>query len=172
MAHCGLNTALKPAGASQACHGIRVHSVQTAPAGGRQGPASPLLCYRKPGRDACGCANVQACVHRGIKSSLGGIKIIEFMSPATLRCKYFIYLTHLILTGALFGKGCHSSRFATSRSNAHSHSESSPVCPPTATGPHPKLSTPSSPSYTFFTSQPFSLSSEHYRHFHVSVPLC
>lgn len=99
LAHYGLNTALQPGGASQACHGIQVHSVQTVSTDGRQGPASPLLCSgSRAGK------HVQVCVHGGIRSSTGSvILIIEFMSPATLQCKYFTYLTHLILTRALRG---------------------------------------------------------------------
>lgn len=155
LAHYGLNAALQPGGASQACHGIQVHSVQTVPTDERQGPASPPLCSGSQAGK-----HVQVCVHGGIRSSTGSvILIIEFMSPATLQCKYFIYLTHLILTRALRGEDRHSSRFATNRSNALGCSEPAQVPLPTAAGAHPKSSTslPAMPQHVlhFLPSQPF-----------------
>lgn len=127
---------------------------QSKPCPQMDGRGPPLLCSVREARQGM---RVQVCVRGGMKSSTGSIIIIGFVSPATLRCKYFICLTHLIPTRALCGGECHSSRFATNRSNALRCSESAQVRLPTAAGAHAKHSTSlplTPPTHPTFPSHP------------------
>lgn len=90
--------------------------------------------FWKPGRNAC--ASVHARRYKKFNRQHNNNRVYV---TATLPCKYFIYLTHLLPTRALCGGDCHSFRFATNRSKALSCSKSAQILP-TAAGAHPKLS--------------------------------
>lgn len=145
----GLIAALQPGEASQACSKY----TQSKPCPRMEGRGPPLRCSVWEARQGCVCK----CACTEVLKSSAGSTIIESVSPATRQCKYFIYLTHLIPTRAPCGGDCHSSRFATNRSNALCCRQSAQVRLPTAAGAHPELSTslpPIPPTHPTFPSHP------------------